>query len=491
MKNNNKQGLCNIALLFVISIFMFSSCDLLFNDTDEEEEPTKAWTEYELFTFRAQKATDNTFYDAPARLIAEGTHCLVYVEDANPKSVSLINNIAKEFDNNIYSKIVDTFGEHADVDGSGKVTILLLDIVDGYTGGGYVAGYFDPTHLFDTTTYENSNERDMLFVDVNPAVPGSEEFYSTIAHEFQHLINFSQTVILGSGTEQDLWINEGLSSGAEYIYSGQINQNRVDWYNSGGAVFGGDSRTITHGNNFFVWNGYWEEEYDDAVLDNYATVSLFFQWLRIHASNGTDIYGDILASSYRDFRAVTAAAASRIDADLGTWETLLESWFISNILPGTSGYYGYNGELEVAMPYFNSSDNYEWVFSPGEGILSLMPEGGENTPTTGSGTHIKYLGIDYFDRTIDPTTPYTGDFSLVFNANSDNSGDDETGFIANRETVPQSSLIRSIEVSAPRPQSWPVDIQLKAGGGYTEDSHRVFPKKDDGVAASEPVQWDK
>ena len=60
-----------------------------------------------------------------------------------------------------------------------------------------------------------------------------------------------------------------------------------------------------------MWYGYWEGTNPNTVLDNYATVSLFLQWLRIHASNGTEIYKEILASEDRDVDAVTAAAETR------------------------------------------------------------------------------------------------------------------------------------------------------------------------------------
>ena len=389
----------------------------------------------------------------------EGVYSIIYVESGSNVTIADAIATADEFDTSIYQQIVSNFGNPEDVDANGKTILFLLDIQDGYTGsGGYVAGFFDPTHMYDTSTQTYSNEADMLFMDIYPSVVGSEEFYSTIAHEFQHLINFSNTTLV-NGVSQDLWINEGLSSGAEYVYSGEVNQNRVDWFNADPLG------TIAYGNNFFVWNGYWESQEADAVLDNYATVNLFFQWLRIHASNGTGIYKEILSSSNRDYRAVTGAASTYISSSFGTWSTLLRTWHIANIICRTSGYYGYDQELSVAMPGFASSNNYEWVFSPGEGIVSAMPVAGSNTPPA-SGTNIRYCGIDISTGSIDTIAPYSGDIAFVFNANTDNTSADETGYVANIENASVLSLLPSVHVSRPIPESWIVDVYITPDKGF-------------------------
>ncbi|MBN2625595.1 MAG: hypothetical protein JXA95_02925, partial [Spirochaetales bacterium] len=257
--------------------------------------------------FRSYDLVQGAFYDCSAELLAAGEYCLVYGEIQGDLSPSQAREIAGEFDNRIYGTIRGSFGPESDVDGNGKIILLYLDIRDGFSGsGGYVAGYFHSIHEFSPRTYADSNGADMLFMDTYPAEPTSAESYATIAHELQHLINFSST-FFKDGTVQDTWINEGLSSGAEYLYSEKVDQSRVDYYNAD------PGRTILYGNNFFVWKGFWETDPRFAgygTLADYATVNLFFQWLRIHASNGTGIYRDILDSPCRDVRAVTEAAAA-------------------------------------------------------------------------------------------------------------------------------------------------------------------------------------
>jgi hypothetical protein len=380
-------------------------------------------------TFKAQRADNNAWYTIDAELLASGSHCIVYGDKSLLGSRFTIANaqaIVSEYETYIYTPITGAFGNIEDIDENGKVILLLLDIKDGYAGtGGYVAGYFDPTHMFATGTYSNSNEADMLFLDVYPQPVASAGFYATIAHELQHLINFSNTYVI-DGTEQELWINEGLSSGAEYIYGGH-QQDKIAYFNVDPIG------TIAYGNNFFVWDGYWEQDPDiEDTLANYATAYLFFQWLRIHASNDTGIYKEIIDSSYRDYRAVTEAAASRIGSFTG-WGDLLSTWMIANAACEPAGFYGYQGEIVTEVGFFDR-DLFNWPFSPGEGIISYLGNnGGSLSNTAGSGSHIKYVGLSFFPSPVvpDATLPYTGAYLLTYNANTNPEGLDEYGILAN------------------------------------------------------------
>ncbi|MDR3200617.1 MAG: hypothetical protein LBT68_04060, partial [Spirochaetales bacterium] len=146
--------------------------------------------------FWAQTTTDNSFYAVAADLLASGTYCDVYVTKDQQGSVTLskAQAVADEFDDNIFGLVSSSFGPPSDVDGNGKIIILLLDIIDGYTGSGsYSAGYFQAMHSLTGLLYPHSNHADMIFMDTNPGIVGSSTFNMTLAHEFQHLVNFNQT----------------------------------------------------------------------------------------------------------------------------------------------------------------------------------------------------------------------------------------------------------------------------------------------------------
>ena len=108
------------------------------------------------------------------------------------------------------SRIIDTrFGPPSDVDGDGRVHILILDIRDWYQGAGsYVSGYYtshDQTGLF------GSNHRDLLYIDSYPANASGNEVLGTVAHEYQHLVHHRQD------PDESFFVNEGLSEFASHL----------------------------------------------------------------------------------------------------------------------------------------------------------------------------------------------------------------------------------------------------------------------------------
>jgi len=417
-------------------------------------------------TFQARASTDSTWYTVPATLRGTREHVLVYVQNTQTISNSVAQAIADEFELSIYNKISSNFGNESDVDNNGKIIFLLLDIVDGFSGsGGYVAGYFDATNMFSTTTYVNSNMADMIFLDVAPAVAASASFYETIAHEFQHLVNFANTVMV-DGRSQDIWINEGLSSGAEYIYSGNIDTSRINYYNADPLS------TIRYGNTFFVWNGYWEQNKNDT-LANYSSVYLFFQWLRIHSNNSVGIYKDILSSTYRDYRSVLYAAYLRMSSTLSSWEKILGTWFQANLLNNSTGLKGYIGEITLSKWFFNPTNGITTSLSPGEGV-SFNSSGGQYAYPGGSGSYIRYQGLNTTTQEVDTVGPtYIGDLILVFNADSNYTSADQNAILP--EIVSQTSqelqIVRSATIYD-LPTSYPVDVHFLPGNGFSSEASR-------------------
>ena len=423
-------------------------------------------------TFNSYDMENSETYQVSAAKRAEGTYSIVYVDSAVFDSVSAAaaSQICSQFDTTIHGLINTNFASERDVDHNGKIILLLLNIRDGFdpaTNPGYVAGYFDPTDLFDPETYPESNEADMLYLDVDPAEVGSVDFYNTIAHEFQHLVNFNRTY-LTRNFEQDVWINEGLSSAAEYLYQGSQVQSRIEYYNAD------PMDTIAYGNNFFVWDGYWEQVEGDVLAD-YSTVYLFFQWLRIQASNGSGIYKDILDQNVGDYRAVTNTAGVRIDSQYATWERLLRDWLLAPLFTSPTGP-GYKNQIAVQAHIFTSAGGYKWFFSPGEGIFTATASGTYTPPDTDgpSGLNVRYVGIAD-NLTLDTTGPdYTGVAMLAFNANSNCEGLDEIGYLSNTLTKLNSFLSQFSRVSNRNamPSRYAISILKSPGGGLAEDSHK-------------------
>ncbi|GHV75841.1 hypothetical protein AGMMS49942_06620 [Spirochaetia bacterium] len=466
-----KQTIDTLALIALVAVLALSGCPGN-SPSDPPPAPPTPVPNLPTRTFRAIRTTDSSWYSLTAQQLAVGTHCIVYAETTAGITPAMGAAVAAKYDTYIHNQITGAFGDIDDVDGNGRIIILMLDIIDGYTGsGGFVAGYFHPIHMFDTSVYPVSNKADMLFMDTypgfnfdNPAV--MQDFYSNIAHELQHLIEFSEAY-LKDKPEKDIWINEGLSLGAEYIYGNGTGSpvqqtSRINYFNMAGP-------TIPYGNNFFVWGNR-----GDPLAD-YATAYLFFQWLRIHASNDTGIYKEIVASPYVDYRAVTQTAKNRIAAlslsgtdDAADWEEILRTWFAANyIQASSSSLYGYKKE-KIALYRHLLSGGPTTPLYPGEGVYSEI---GSSILLSDSG-NIKYAGIS--GGTVRTTGPYTGTL-LTFNAgllkDSDPPPTSEPGTIASSvasglQASVQMSLNGNVApaITEPLPTSYPIHVHFGPGG---------------------------
>jgi len=404
--------------------------------------------------FWAQNTVTDKFYKFYADKLYENAHCTVWVERNSNVTSATAEKIGNEYSTQIRPKMVSAFGwtasntdtmSYADTlgDGDGKLCILLLDIKDDYEEGvndSYVAGYFYAVDFFNDFQVMSegvrSNERDMIYIDTYPGLDNADDpdvmagVFRTLAHEMQHLMNFVTTAAIRSNVNEngqitdlfpmDTWIDEGLSSAAEYIYNSVHPPIRWHWYNSNG---GGEGR-INKGNNFFVWGNYKNEMY--AILDDYATVYLFFQWLRLQSGvNSSKIYKDIMVSSDSDYKAVTSSASSNIENGYNTWEKLLGDWLSANFINNTSGRYGYMNDStlkQIKAPYAPKASSI-WL-SPGEGVYSYA----DNSTFPSQSGNIRYAGLSSSGR---KGTIANGETLLSFNVNPTKTGNSENATMTN------------------------------------------------------------
>ena len=370
------------------------------------------------------------FYRVDAELLASNALCEIWVEKGSGVSATRAQTIANYYRDNIYAEMEKKLFWTENISGvmmntmqfadwlgdeNGKLVILLLDIKDGYSGQGssYIAGYFDSYNFLN---HGESNFRDMIYIDTNPLLQfGDQDLYRTIAHEMQHLMNFASTVWfrstrvngqIVSWREMDVWIDEGLSESAEWIYSGEYNKDRINWYNA-------DNTLLSMGDNFFVWNNY--EDIPNSVLNDYATVNLFFQWLRLE-SGANDIYKRILTSTHNNVNAVlNSLNGTSLAGD--SWAQLLEKWYTANYI-GNYTIPGYGAGLK--RHYVPTGTTTVQLF-PGEGVFSSS---GTGLALPQAGVNIIYIALNNYGVKINPDVAHT---LLTFNANPNNKNGWETG----------------------------------------------------------------
>jgi len=445
-------------LLTIFAVFSITSCDLFDEGGGKENIYTTGSTR--KFWALNSSIKPAAFYQLTAERLAENSRCEVWAEKGSGVTAATAKMIADEYANNIYIKMMDNFGwqenlklsngqyipmntmefAHALATGNifgAKLTILLLDIKDGYQPGvndSYVAGYFLNIDFYPNSElikqgYKDykSNELDMIYIDVYPGLKneaGRKEAYSTLAHEMQHLMNFTSTNFYRNAP-MDLWIDEGLSSAAEWVYSNRYSPERVGWY-----YYNGDNDKmkgqINEGNNFFIWGNRESDSGTYPTLDDYATVYMFFQWIRLQSKTG--IYKEIIKSEDNDYEAVRKAFNKITTGTTYTkWENMFEDWLKANNINSPSGRYGYNDpDLKdfIISHYAPTGTTPKTItLYPGEGVYSYS----DTAPSYSPSGNIKY---EYLSGT---KTLITYNLNYDFNKNVDINDLTENGQITGKK----------------------------------------------------------
>lgn len=225
-------------------------------------------------TFWALKFRDRgqkqSVVSVPAVFVGQNEYVSIYTELANPVPESHIDRIIAA-SRNIVQTEHSIFGLPLNINKDNRVVFLLLDIDDEYhldPDNGSFAGYFDSNHNFkDSAKLQSwgirSNETEMLFLDTNPLDTGSNDFLSTLAHEYQHLLHFSKNY--RNNTNEAVWVNEGLSEVTSDVVGYGPQNSRVE----------GFSKKDNRPNSLIQW---------DSYLSDYNHVYVYFRYL-------VDIYG--------------------------------------------------------------------------------------------------------------------------------------------------------------------------------------------------------
>ena len=473
-----------VMIIFGILVLLWCSCDTSGGGSNDPGHSPDPKPDIPPRVFFAENIATSKPYQLTADLLAEGRYCNVWVERGTGVNTTAARSVANAYDNSIYPKMMSTFGitgpifdytgtqliayntmELANwlVDGDGKMCILLLDIQDNYQPGvnqSFIAGYFWAGNLFDVP---NSNESVMIYIDTYPGVPGSKESNAVLAHEMQHLMNYVSSMICRTSA-MDTWIDEGLSSAAEWLYTGEQTEAHWKWYNND------PSGLIQKGNNFFVW-GNRENENQYALLDDYATVDLFFQWLRLQAGSNK-IYHDIISSADYDYRAVTQAANKAMSGEgYDNWGTLLKTWLAANYVNAPSGKYGYKNDRMLKDIKAKTAPAVAKIdLFPGEGVFSLTNAG---FPWPAQGSNIKYSGLTMSTPWLNDTTTYPGGALLTYNANTNTGGSRESGITTGVASAAMVSHGRFIGELLSRPYAIGAG-DLRRQNGHRENTGQGF-----------------
>ncbi len=180
-------------------------------------------------------------------------------------------SLSSEFEQKIYPTLTSTFGSELKpgIDKDDKITVLIHPMIN------EVGGYFNSSDEYRRAQNPKSNEREMIYLNVKHL--GESEAKGFMAHEFMHLITFSQKEKYG--IDEEIWLNEARSEyvstllGYDDEYKGSNLERRVKDF------LGKSTTPLTEWTN---------SHYD------YGIVNLFIQYLVDHY--GKEILVDSLQS---------------------------------------------------------------------------------------------------------------------------------------------------------------------------------------------------
>ncbi len=260
-------------------IFIAGICLLLFASQN-----ASAANSGEVINFNVDKDFDaSNRMQVTATLVKTAPKLYFYVEktwwdlQAQAKKDEILagfDSLSVEFDNKIYPVLTSVFGSEwkPGVDGDEKITILFQAIKED------AGGYFRTADEYIKLQLPDSNEREMLYLNISHIDDSQLKVF--LAHEFVHLITFSQKE-KKFDVQEETWLDEGRAEFSSTIlgyddqYDGSNLQRRVR------AFIENPSDSLTEWQN---------KKYD------YSTVNIFLQYLADHFSVGVLI--DSLKSKY-------------------------------------------------------------------------------------------------------------------------------------------------------------------------------------------------
>jgi len=163
-------------------------------------------------------------------------HAYFWIDNNADYNQDELERLGDTFEKQIYPTDREFFGSEwtPGIDGDPHIYILYVRGT-----GRSNAGYFSTPDEFNPMVREYSNGHEMFFFNADNVDLGSEEAYSVLAHEFQHMIHFN------TDRNESSWMNEGFSMVAqllnnyptyfEYYYIDNPDINLTDWFPEPGS----------------------------------------------------------------------------------------------------------------------------------------------------------------------------------------------------------------------------------------------------------------
>ena len=276
-----------------------------------------------------------------------GQHVGIFLDDSAPTpgyTQADIDKVGSTFDKYLYPIDNTAFGSESDINGDHLVLVLLTDRVTkiaGCSGGSVVVGYFFARDL--TPGIVGSNGAEIFYglapdptCGISPA--DAVDFIPRIfIHEFQHMINYNQHVLVRGGSSEETWLNEGLSTFAEELGGRQVPDSVCSLNDCLTQYVRSD---IENGYDYLsdVESNYLVGPSDrppPIPLAEYGSAWLFVRWVTDHFGQppalGTDVTQRLVQTTLTG--SANVAAVTNVP-----FSTLVPQWQMANYLDNLPGF---------------------------------------------------------------------------------------------------------------------------------------------------------
>lgn len=295
---------------------------------------------------------------ASLRLVTEHAYWFVESDMSDRVTQADLERSANVFETRTYQLVQRYFGSELkpSVD-AGEHIVFLLANVPG------VAAYFSSADAYPRSINPRSNEREMIYVNLNSLRPGQSAFDSTITHEFQHMVSFARC------PKQEGWLDEGASELAMRV-----------------AGYEGLSVAAFAAHPDIQLTAWSSPSQPSELTRHYQAAYLFLRYLAERAG-GWDALPILFGTCARGEAQVSAFLAA--DPVAPDFDSLFADWTVANLLQDASvadGRYSYeNGGFHAtatgvatrSTPFLGSMPQYaaNYVNLPaGPGSMSFNGE---------------------------------------------------------------------------------------------------------------------
>lgn len=329
----------------------------------------------DFFVYNGETDPSIRFDEITATVRHVGTHVAVYVDNDAPEpgfTDADLQALAARFDQVIHPAVTDAFGHPSDLDGTSRIAVLFTPVVNGLTpreATSFVGGFFFGRDLMPELSSSNGAEvfyalvpdPDALYSDrrdrqqVLQVVPG------ILAHEFQHMVHYNQRVLLRDGSQDALWMLEGLAQMAEELVARAYEEEaplEAELFRDGNRrrarLFLERPDTVS----LVVSSG-------RGTLGERGAGLLFLLYL--HQQHGDDLLGRLTRS--------TRTGVANVEAEVGAdWSAVLPDWATAMFLDGSAA-----ESDRFSYPGFDL-----WAFLEDPPPFRVQPHGGSDFERSGS-----------------------------------------------------------------------------------------------------------